>query len=103
MESVMEEIVLFGTGKYFWTKIHSIQENYKINVCIDNSIMKLETTITDTGLTVINPSDLSNDSAPIFLMSVRFIPMWKQLIDQGIDPDRIVYPYFIMWNRENDL
>ena len=98
----MEEIVLFGTGKYFRTKVHSIQENYKINVCIDNSVMKSETKMTDTGLTVINPSDLSNGSALIFLMSVRFIPMWKQLIDQGIDPDKIVYPYFIRPYFEND-
>ena len=99
----MEEIVLFGTGRYFETKLHSIQEDYKVSVCLDNNVRPSESRLTDTGITVINPVDLKDDNVRIFLMSVRFISMWKQLVDMGVDPCRIVYPYNIQPYFENDM
>lgn len=98
----MEEIILFGIGKYFETKIRTIKENYKIITCIDNSVFPSETKIIDDNLPVINPIDFKNDNSRIFLMSVHFIPMWRQLIALGVKAERIVFPFNIKPYFEND-
>lgn len=98
----MEEIILFGTGKYYEAKIQTLRKCYKISVCIDNSVMPSKSKSIDAGIMVINPKGLSKNDKRIFLMSVNFIPMWKQLVELGIDPKRIAYPYSVKPYFEND-
>ena len=97
----MEEIIVFGIGKYYETKKSSISENYKVVLGIDNSVLPSESKDVD-GLQVINPADLKEGNNRIFLMSVHFITMWKQLVELGIDPNRIVLPFDIKPFFEND-
>ena len=98
----MEEIILFGVGKYFKTKISTLMKSYKISVCIDNCVLPSESKYMDLGLKVINPVDLYDKDKRIFLLSVNFIPMWRQLINLGIEPGQIVFPYDIQPYFEND-
>lgn len=98
----MEEIVLFGIGKYFETKIKSIKKKYKIIMCIDNSVSPSKSKTIDDSISVINPINLKNENNRIFLMSVNFIPMWRQLVELGVDTNRIVFPFDISPYFEND-
>ncbi len=85
--------MLFGTGKYFMTK-HSILEQYKVIGIIDNKI-KEPIKYANTNIDLFNPKDIENGCEKIFLMSMFFVSMWKQLVELGVDPNRLVYPYFL--------
>lgn len=101
-EDCMNEVILFGTGMYYEKKYQSIKEKYKVKCCLDNRIGVGEKQINKDGLTVINPKDLDDSSTIIFLMSVRFIDMWKQMVSLGVNPDRLEVPFSITSYFEND-
>lgn len=89
----MEKILLFGTGKYFMTK-HNILEKYEVVGIVDNKI-KEPTKYENTNIDMFNPTDIGDGCEKIFLMSMFFVSMWKQLVGLGVNPDRIVYPFFL--------
>ena len=80
-------------GKYFKTK-KEILNKYQVVGIIDNSVNKIEK-YEDTGIDVINPRFLKDGEEKIFFMSMYFVSMWKQLVDLGICPKRMIYPYFL--------
>lgn len=91
----MENIIIFGTGKYFEHK-KSVLDKYNITCIIDNKIAKGSFEYyRKPDIKIINPADMPCDSSiRIFLMSMHFIGMWKQLVELGIETERLVYPYF---------
>lgn len=98
----MKEIIIFGTGEYFRSKEKEILKKYNIKYFIDNRI-KQGAYGTFLNTKIINPNDMNiTDDADVFLMSVHFISMWKQLIEIGVNPERIVFPYFEKPYFEND-
>ena len=90
-----KEIIIFGTGKYFDYKRRAIEKKYKIVCFLDNKVAKGSENINkEGGIKFINQRDLERKGTlPIFLMSVHFVSMWRQLVQLGIDPGRIVFPY----------
>lgn len=91
----MKDVILFGTGKYFKHK-KDILKKYNVRYIMDNKVLKgSKNILEDTGIALINPHDVEiNGSEEIYLMSMHFISMWEQLIGIGLDPSRIVYPFF---------
>ena len=92
---MMEKIILFGTGKYFNTKRNVLQK-YHITEILDNRVSKGENIFfEDTNIRIVNPADMGSSSDKIFLMSMHFVSMWKQLVELGVETNRIVYPFFL--------
>lgn len=100
----MKNIIVFGTGKYFEQKEEKIRERFHIISFLDNKVCKsVKEFYRNTGIPIINPADLDlSGTAPIFLMSVHFIDMWKQLVEIGVAPARLVFPYCEKPFFEND-
>ncbi len=91
----MEKIILFGTGKYFNTK-RNILNTYEVKRIIDNKVSDRETKLFEsTGIEMVNPNKAGDGEEKIFLMSMYFVSMWEQLMKSGINPQRLVYPYFV--------
>lgn len=90
----MENIIVFGTGKYFQCKKDTILQKYNIAGFLDNKVkVNAPETYADTGITVMNPMDLDMaGNTKIFLMSVHFVSMWRQLCKLGVAPERLVFP-----------
>lgn len=88
----MEKIILFGQGKYFQTK-KNILNCYDV-IAIMDSRASGKASLEDTSIPVIHPTALKDGSEKIFLMSMYFVSMWKQLMGQGVAPERLVYPFF---------
>ena len=91
----MKDIIVFGTGNYFGWKKEMILNEYNIIYMLDNNVQSgKREKYKDTDIEIMNPNDFNHDGdIPIFLMSVHFISMWKQLCELGVDSSRIVYPY----------
>lgn len=87
----MEKVYLFGQGKYFQTK-RSILDCYEVLAILDSKASG-STLFEDTSIPVLHPSALSDGNEKIFLMSMYFISMWQQLVKQGVNPERLVYPF----------
>lgn len=100
----MQEIIVFGIGKYFAYKEEKLWQKYQIIAFLDNRIEKgTQELYGDTDIRILHPDSVSSlDEKPIFLMSVHFIEMWKQLMELGISPDRIVFPFFLEPCFENE-
>lgn len=100
----MQNIIVFGTGKYFEYKKESIRKKYNIIYFLDNNVEAGSFALyQNTEIKIINPVDIDRgDDTVIFLMSVYFISMWKQLCKIGITPERIVFPYDETPFFEND-
>jgi hypothetical protein len=99
----MESVILFGKGRYFEEKKDSLFARYSVKEIWDNSIKKGNRE-TYGDVPVINPSDadISGDEL-VFIMGVRFIGMWKFLVELGVDPTRLILPYNIPNSFENDF
>lgn len=100
----MENIIVFGTGKYFECKRESLEKKYNIVCFLDNKVEQGSFALYQhTEIKILNPMDIdTKDDTVIFLMSVHFISMWKQLCKIGITPERMVFPYDEMPFFEND-
>lgn len=92
----MEDIIIFGTGKYLDHKKDLFQK-YNVACILDNKIERgYAEEYKNTGIRIINPNDLDGEGEEqIFLASMHFVSMWEQLANMGVDPQRLVYPYFI--------
>lgn len=100
----MENIIVFGTGKYFECKKETLETRYHIIKFLDNRVEKGKKELYQDGnIEVVNPDDLNKaDGTPIFLMSVHFVSMWRQLCRIGISAERIRFPYMETPYFEND-
>lgn len=84
------KIIVFGYGRYYRSKEDNLKKNYEIVGFIDNSIKEGETQHTENALKVLNPKGVDKfEEVPIFIMSAKFMEMWRQLLDMGISEDRI--------------
>lgn len=100
----MQEIIVFGTGKYFVHKREKLFQKYRVIAFLDNRSGRGEKEVYEgTDIAVLHPESVcSLKESPIFLMSVHFVEMWKQLMALGINPDRIVFPFFLEPYFENE-
>lgn len=100
----MQEIIVFGMGKYFVYKEEMLCKKYHIIAFLDNRVEKGgQELYGNTSIRILNPESVNSlDEKPIFLMSVHFIGMWEQLMELGISPDRIVFPFFLAPYFENE-
>lgn len=91
----MENVIIFGMGKYFEFKKEALGKKYKIVQFLDNKIKKNKVELyKNTNIEIINPDDINrDDNTMIFLMSVHFVSMWKQLCKLGISPNRLKFPF----------
>ena len=100
----MKDIIIFGTGKYFESKRETIEQKYHVVGFLDNKLdVNEDAEYQDSGIPIMNPAAVSRkDTTKIFLMSIHFISMWRQLCSIGVDPDRLVFPYMEMPFFENE-
>lgn len=87
-----QKAVIFGKGIYYEKKKESIKERYEIEAFLDNAVKPGMVEEKD-GVKVYNPQDTGcyAGSAKILLTSNKWFEMWKQLMELGIDEDRIVF------------
>lgn len=88
----MEDIIVFGRGRYYKSKKQRLLENYRIIGFIDNAV-KPDEILMFEGKKVVNPENISSFSTDIriVLMSAAFFEMWEQLKGSGVDPQRIKF------------
>jgi len=87
----MNDILIFGRGKYCKAKFESVKEQYNIIGFLDNSV---DDEIFDNyyGYPVYNPNQLNeHKDCFIMCMSVSYIDMWQQLIKLGVHCNRILF------------
>lgn len=88
----MEDVIVFGKGRYYLSKKMTLREKYNVIGFIDNSVKENESGIFE-GVKLLSPKNIEqiSSTALIVIMSVSFIPMWRQLIEQGVEPKRILF------------
>lgn len=95
----MEEIIVFGTGRYYQSKKEDLQKKYKIVGFLDNAAKPGEAGKFE-GMELYHPEDFSLlPEIPILIMSAKFYEMSMQLLTLGIAKDRIRFgakliPYY---------
>lgn len=105
----MENIIVFGVGKYFLYKKDALEKKYRIILFLDNSVkFDEEKYYKDSNIKIVNPThvmEIANDNTKIFLMSVNFYDMWRQMIELGASPHRLIVPYNVKpyYRYENTL
>lgn len=92
----MQDIIVFGKGRYFKYKLKTITDNYNIIAFIDNAVRSDEIMpgpLGAEGAGVYSPLKLSTfpDDTPIILMSVKAFDMYMQLLQLGIKEERILF------------
>ena len=99
----MNSAYLFGTGKYFKTKVNLLSE-FTIKALLDNKISTGELKYYEnTSMKIINPCEVDDSKDKIYLMSMHFVSMWKQLMKLKVDPKRVIYPYFVKPYFQSDV
>lgn len=88
----MEDIIVFGRGRYYQSKKQELLENYRIIGFIDNAVKPDEVVLFE-GKKVVNPEcvDSLSKDIRIVLMSAAFFEMWEQLKESGVNPQRIKF------------
>lgn len=95
----MENVIIFGRGKYFKKKYCSIIQNFHIVALLDNAVQEKEYD-SEYQCMVYNPNECQKlEKCSILCMSLKFYDMCRQLIDLGIPIERImagteIFPYF---------
>lgn len=88
----MRKAILFGTGEYANSKIEGIREQYDIVGCIDNAVQpgKVERFC---EVDKRHPSEIDrfDSEADVILLSFKWIEMYIQMINLGVDEKRIVF------------
>lgn len=90
-----KKIIVFGTGAYFQYKKENLLKKYEVILFLDNRIPPEETEKSFLEIPIKNPECMDRGGTEdIFLMSIHYLSMWRQLISLGISPERIVHPFF---------
>ncbi|MCI9108031.1 MAG: class I SAM-dependent methyltransferase [Lachnospiraceae bacterium] len=89
----MHDIIVFGKGWYFERKREQIENEYKIIAFIDNAADSyIDVNTEESDIPTYLPKELINlPKVPIIIMSIHFIEMWKQLMMEGVDENRIEF------------
>lgn len=87
----MEDIIIFGHGRYYKSKEENIKKKYNVIAFIDNAV-KVNSQIIENEIPIYNPTQISKlPAVPIFIMSAKFFEMTIQLIELGVDNNRICF------------
>lgn len=87
----MNNVIIFGHGRYYKSKEEAIKETYKVMAFIDNSVRE-DTVLYEGDIPIYNPGRLRElPSMPIMIMSVNFWEMAMQLIELGIADENILF------------
>ncbi len=114
----MEEIIVFGTGRYYQNKKPELEKNYRVIGFLDNAVKPGSQREKD-GKSVYHPEDHAMfPNTPIILMSAKFYEMAFQLLALHVDQKRIrfgleLFPYYdeaerifaelqVSWGIENN-
>lgn len=96
VEIKMKKIIVFGRGKFFRENEKNLKKKYDIVCYLDNNCQRLRKEYDESGTPIYHPDDVSScPDYPIILMAKQFIEMIGQLIDAGIDSERIVFGVFL--------
>ena len=88
-----EDIIIFGTGRYYKFKKEELLKNFSIVAFIDNSVQSGTEKESDLqNIKIYSPNDIESlPDVRIMLCSVRFFDMAAQLRSLGIPGDRILF------------
>lgn len=95
----MEDIIVFGHGRYYISKENTIKQVYNVVAFLDNAV-KIDEESYDNGVPILNPEHIKTiPSIPILIMSVNFFQMAVQLFEFGVNESRIrfgtsIIPYY---------
>jgi len=94
-ENEMKQIFVFGCGELFCKKQKSILKKYEIIGIYDN--FKTGEYRLENGKTVpvILPDKKTINKYPVAIMKVDFFQIWNQLLELGMEPELVVFPYRI--------
>lgn len=90
----MEQIIVFGRGRYFEQKEEALRKSYKIIAFLDNAVKdriydeKYECYVYNPKL--VNEAEELKGSK-IMCMSLSFVEMWQQLKKLGVADERIAF------------
>lgn len=109
----MDKILVFGRGNYLKNKYETLSHEHKIVGILDNSVPESDWD-EEYHVPVYHPSMiLTLEEYPIWIMSIHFVEMCKQLLELGVKEDRIHFGCFLKpfdnmfeekyLNRESDL
>lgn len=92
----MENIIVFGRGRYYNLKKDALIDQYTVVGFLDNAVKPGEVEMFDDKKAV-NPENLDffPEDVPILLMSSAFFDMWEQLVKLGVHSGRIRFAVFI--------
>ena len=89
----MEKIIVFGMGTYWKYKKDEIEKNFEVEVILDNSVSDTELC---GKITVTNPGNVYKyPDLKIYVMTLNYFSVVEQLINEGVNPERIVIPTMI--------
>lgn len=84
----MENVIVFGTGNYYKEKEISIKENYNI-ICFADNDTKKHGIYYDNKMVIMPKEILEYEFDKILIMSSSFIEITRQLIEIGVNKDKI--------------
>lgn len=88
---MIEDVIIFGSGKYFRTKIKSLCEKYHMIAILDNAVDD-KVLIDEFDCYIYNPRQWNClPDCPIIIMSIHFIEMCMQLVELGVPFERIYF------------
>ena len=93
MESYMQKVIIFGTGKFFQNVESKLKQNYEIAAFLDNKVPAGEKVYyKNDSIPIYNPEDINKiEQYPIIIMSRQFIDICIQLMQLGVCEDRILF------------
>lgn len=87
----MESIIVFGTGIFYQSKKRNLEKKYIVKAYLDNKVDE-DSRQMIYGIPTYNPKQVKEfSSEKIVIMSNHFIPMWKQLVNLGVEESRILF------------
>ncbi len=93
---MIKDIIIFGRGKYFKSKLENLKSRYHIVGILDNAVKEKEFD-SELSCAVYNPKQWSClMECHIIIMSIYFIDIWRQLIEMGVPCQRIKFGQTIL-------
>lgn len=91
----MEDVIVFGHGRYYQSKKDSVKKIYNVIAFIDNAV-KVDEELYDEGVPIYNPAQIYKlPEVPIITMSAQFYEMAMQLTDLEVEDSRIRFGIFL--------
>lgn len=90
----MQDIIIFGHGRYYKSKVEEINRKYRVIAFLDNIVKEGGFFTDENGINIYNPSKVMElPMVPIIIMSVKFYEMWQELISIGVKAERIMFGF----------